>query len=947
MLSITMVYFTNYSNGYVVEYEAPCFKSWLLLPAENLWSQGLRGFLYIVAMLYLFLGIAIIADIFMSCIEVITSKKRKVTRYDPEKQERVEIEVFVWNETVANLTLMALGSSAPEILLAVVETAQNLGNVPDISREDEDGLGTFTIIGSASFNLLLITAICVVSVPSGTVKKVREFGVFIVTSAWSLFAYVWLLVVLKWSSPNEIELWEAFVTLSFFPLLVITSWCQDNGWWWKRGRILSVDTPEVRVVGLAEPGSPTIMHRSMELRALEQQRFSDHDLTGSKEKIRNVVNMWRGTNPDHNANKTTADVVLALKQFKQITQQPQNTASSRARFRHAALRSITRRKQGSFTVLQEPDKDHEQQLNLLSMSFCGSRVLGADENVFSFSAASYSVVKSAKQLTVEVKLSQKKPRSPSVSRKVVPLPAPYDPTTPINHGHLGEFTIPIIKTDVPESNGGPLASPKLPRIVPSRDSVYNTGDAVSEGTINSDFIGGSDSAHSSLAGISVDYETRDGSARNGKDYHSLKGTLLFKAGDTKKTLTITLIHHEGYAQEKDFYVLLKNPMGKADLGEPNLARITIIDDDEPGEFSFEQASYFANVVTGDVTCTIIRKKGCDGTVTITYNTMNGTGTGGTADELEQKKCDFEHAVEGMLIFQHGETSKQIIIRINPECQNKNFIVLLSDQSPGAKIGKKSAAVVNITNDLDNIVERVANIMTAEDEQSLTKSWRSQFEEAMVIQGEEGEDGNPEPLSTIDFVLHFLTFFWKVLFAFIPPRHCFGGWPAFCVSLLVIAALTALVEQLGKLLGCVVGLKNSVTGITIIAIGTSLPDTFASRSAALHDIGADASIGNITGSNSVNVFLGLGLPWVISTCYHAVKKTKYIVYSGNLTFSVVVFSAFGLICILTLIIRRWVIKGELGGSATSKYLTGLFLLFLWCSNIVLSSLMAYGKIPVTF
>ena len=42
---------------------------------------------------------------------------------------------------------------------------------------------------------------------------------------------------------------------------------------------------------------------------------------------------------------------------------------------------------------------------------------------------------------------------------------------------------------------------------------------------------------------------------------------------------------------------------------------------EPGEFSFEQACYFANVVSGDVTCSIIRKKGCDGTVTLTYNTM--------------------------------------------------------------------------------------------------------------------------------------------------------------------------------------------------------------------------------------------------------------------------------------------------------------------------------------
>lgn len=44
------------------------------------------------------------------------------------------------------------------------------------------------------------------------------------------------------------------------------------------------------------------------------------------------MNIWRGTNPDHNANKTAADVVLALKQFKQITQQPQNAATSRARY---------------------------------------------------------------------------------------------------------------------------------------------------------------------------------------------------------------------------------------------------------------------------------------------------------------------------------------------------------------------------------------------------------------------------------------------------------------------------------------------------------------------------------------------------------------------------------------------------------------------------------------
>jgi Ca2+/Na+ antiporter len=41
------------------------------------------------------------------------------------------------------------------------------------------------------------------------------------------------------------------------------------------------------------------------------------------------------------------------------------------------------------------------------------------------------------------------------------------------------------------------------------------------------------------------------------------------------------------------------------------------------------------------------------------------------------------------------------------------------------------------------------------------------------------------------------------------------------------------------------------------MGTSLPDTFASKIAAKNEKTADNAIGNITGSNSVNVFLGLG------------------------------------------------------------------------------------------
>jgi solute carrier family 8 (sodium/calcium exchanger) len=85
---------------------------------------------------------------------------------------------------------------------------------------------------------------------------------------------------------------------------------------------------------------------------------------------------------------------------------------------------------------------------------------------------------------------------------------------------------------------------------------------------------------------------------------------------------------------------------------------------------------------------------------------------------------------------------------------------------------------------------------------------------------------------------------------------------------MIGAVTAIVGEYANLFGCVMGVKPSITAITFVALGTSLPDTFASMAAAQAEKYADAAVGNVTGSNSVNVFLGLGLPWVIAVAWSA-------------------------------------------------------------------------------
>lgn len=58
---------------------------------------------------------------------MITSKKSKIKVKHPVTGVEMTKVVLVWNPTIANLSLMALGSSAPEILLSVIETVTTLG----------------------------------------------------------------------------------------------------------------------------------------------------------------------------------------------------------------------------------------------------------------------------------------------------------------------------------------------------------------------------------------------------------------------------------------------------------------------------------------------------------------------------------------------------------------------------------------------------------------------------------------------------------------------------------------------------------------------------------------------------------------------------------------------------------------------------------------------------
>eukprot|EP00479_Gromia_sphaerica_P007307 TRINITY_DN2386_c0_g1_i1.p1 TRINITY_DN2386_c0_g1~~TRINITY_DN2386_c0_g1_i1.p1 ORF type:complete len:129 (+),score=20.12 TRINITY_DN2386_c0_g1_i1:467-853(+) len=92
------------------------------------------------------------------------------------------------------------------------------------------------------------------------------------------------------------------------------------------------------------------------------------------------------------------------------------------------------------------------------------------------------------------------------------------------------------------------------------------------------------------------------------------------------------------------------------------------------------------------------------------------------------------------------------------------------------------------------------------------------------------------------------------------------WPAFGMCILWLAIITFFVVDLAAKIGTCLGLSANVTGLTILAIGASLPDGLSSMIAA-RDNKCQMAICNAFGSNLFDILIGLGLPWLLSGLVH--------------------------------------------------------------------------------
>ncbi|XP_042645424.1 sodium/calcium exchanger 1 isoform X7 [Tyto alba] len=887
-----------------------------------------RATVYFVAMVYMFLGVSIIADRFMSSIEVITSQEREIT-IKKANGETSKTTVRIWNETVSNLTLMALGSSAPEILLSVIEVCGHGFTAGD--------LGPSTIVGSAAFNMFVIIAICVYVVPDGEIRKIKHLRVFFVTAAWSIFAYTWLYIILSVSSPGIVEVWEGLLTFFFFPICVVFAWIADRRLLFYKYVYKKYRAGKQRGMIIEHEGDRPSSKADIEMDGKVANSHVENFLDGTL-----VLEVDEKDQDDEEARREMARILKELKQkhpdkeieqlielanYQVLSQQQK----SRAFYRIQATRLMT----GAGNILKRHAAD--QARKAVSMHEVNSEVAENDPiSKLYFEQGTYQCLENCG--TVALTIIR---RGGDLTNTVYVDFRTEDGTA--NAGSDYEFTEGTV--------------------------VFKPGETQKEirvGIIDDDIFEEDENFLVHLSNVRVSTEASD----------------------------------EGILEASRVSTL-------ACLGSPSTATVTIFDDDHAGIFTFEEPVTHVSESVGTMEVKVLRTSGARGNVIVPYKTIEGSAKGGGEDfedtcgelefqndeivktisikviddeeyeknktfyleigeprlvEMSEKKGGFTitgKLWKGKPVFRKVQARDHplpcTVVTIQEENEEKQ--PLTSKEEEERRIAEMGRPVLGEHTKLEVIIEESYEFKNTVDKLIKktnlalvvgTNSWREQFIEAITVSAGEDDDddecGEEKLPSCFDYVMHFLTVFWKVLFAFVPPTDYWNGWACFVVSILMIGLLTAFIGDLASHFGCTIGLKDSVTAVVFVALGTSVPDTFASKVAATQDQYADASIGNVTGSNAVNVFLGIGVAWSIAAIYHAAHGQVFQVSPGTLAFSVTLFTIFAFISVGVLLYRRRPeIGGELGGPRTSKLLTSSLFILLWLLYIFFSSLEAYCHI----
>lgn len=202
---------------------------------------------------------------------------------------------------------------------------------------------------------------------------------------------------------------------------------------------------------------------------------------------------------------------------------------------------------------------------------------------------------------------------------------------------------------------------------------------------------------SSTASVSVSLLTH-GSAIKGSDYTLAAETITFAAGETSKTISVTVKDDVVTESQESLHIELSTPIG-AVVGHKKFGNLSIVDNDTLATPTvFLGASNYSDFETStSFTLPVFLSHVQNTAVTVNY-TLTGTATQGS---------DYSNSSSGTITFAAGEVKKNVTLSIiNDQSLESTETVILTISGPsGANLGPQTVFTYSILdNDQAPVVE---------------------------------------------------------------------------------------------------------------------------------------------------------------------------------------------------------------------------------------------------
>jgi K+-dependent Na+/Ca+ exchanger-like protein len=156
---------------------------------------------------------------------------------------------------------------------------------------------------------------------------------------------------------------------------------------------------------------------------------------------------------------------------------------------------------------------------------------------------------------------------------------------------------------------------------------------------------------------------------------------------------------------------------------------------------------------------------------------------------------------------------------------------------------------------------------------------------------------------------------RLIFRIFPKREKY--YLVFLLSIFIIAGLSWALVELAIIVAHALNIPEAIIALTVLAVGTSIPDLFSSVIVARQGRG-DMAVSNAIGSNIFDVLVGLGLPLLI----FMLISGENVPTGGDITLSAIILFASVILLLLLLLVSKWRV-----GKLTGFILIGIYLFYV--------------------